>query len=102
MNVPTATAAKPEQLVRFWRRRVKELKSHCAEAEAAHSFTALATLARQITQAEVALIDAQAAVAAEKDRASSSAEAMERLVLVVARLPQSARDAFRARVAQLP
>lgn len=89
MNTPTATGASPAQLLVFWTNRAKELQRQIALAERVESFTAVATLARQLTAAEVARIEAEARLAAEASRQGNETDAVGRIVAHVRRLPPS-------------
>lgn len=100
-NAPQAKNAKPDDLVKLWRKRVKELRDQCEVAEAEHNYTAVATLTRQVTQAEVALLEAKAAAAAERERLSSTGDALERIVAIVRKMPIGAREQLRAKLDEI-
>jgi len=89
VNTPTASGAPASQLVVFWTARVAELRRQIALAERVESFTAVATLARQLTAAEVARIEAESRLAAEAARQGNETDAVGRIVGHARRLPQA-------------
>lgn len=89
MRTPTASGADARHLLVFWTKRSAELARQIAAAEKVQSFTAVATLARQLTAAEIARIEAEARVAAEASRQGDEKDAVGRIVAHVRRLPPS-------------
>ncbi len=87
MNTPTATGASASALVVFWAKRAKELRLQVDAAERHQSYTAVATLARQLTAAEIALLEAESRVAAEAARQGNEDDAVGRIVGHAKRLP---------------
>lgn len=94
-NAPKASNAKAKDLVKFWTKRLKELREQCNGAEAKDNYTAVATLTRQVTQAEVALLDAKAAAAADEEKQATSGDAVARIVAVAQKLPAPVRARLR-------
>ncbi len=62
----------------------------------------MASLNRQVTDAEEKLQLAEAVRVAEEQKAANAGDQGERIVVVIARLPERLRAVIKARVAALP
>ena len=100
-NAPTAQGAKGHDLVKLWTKRLREIRKQCRSAEFKESYTAVATLTRQVTQAEVELLEARSAETAERERLSSTGDALDRIVAIVTKMPVGARQQLRAKLEQV-